>query len=159
MSSFDILSLVCAIGCGVVAGVFFAFSTSVMKALSKLPAEHGIAAMQAINVIIINPLFLGTFLGTGIACALMLLVSLLRYELPGRLLAVSGAVVYIVGSFLVTMLFNVPRNDMLARVIPTAPEATTMWNEYVATWTAWNHVRGVAALGAAVLFMLGSFRG
>ncbi|HYI93760.1 MAG TPA: anthrone oxygenase family protein [Bryobacteraceae bacterium] len=158
MSSFDILSLICAIGCGMVAGVFFAFSTSVMKALAKLPAEHGIAAMQGINALIINPLFLGIFLGTAIACALMLLACLLRYELPGRLMAVSAAAVYIVGSFLVTMLFNVPRNNMLARLIPTSSEAATVWKEYVAGWTAWNHVRTFAALAAAVLFMLATFR-
>jgi uncharacterized membrane protein len=33
-----------AVGAGLVGGVFFAFSTFVMKALSQLPAEQGIAA-------------------------------------------------------------------------------------------------------------------
>ena len=157
MSSFDILSLICAIGCGVVAGVFFAFSTSVMKALGKLPAEHGITAMQAINVIIVNPLFLGVFLGTAIACAISLLACLMWYESPGRLWTLSGGTLYLVGSFLVTMWFNVPRNNTLARLTATAPESAVVWKEYLGAWTAWNHVRTVASLAAAVLLMLGVF--
>ncbi len=157
MTSFDILSLICAIGCGVVAGVFFAFSTSVMKGLGKLPAEHGIAAMQAINVTIINPLFLGVFLGTAIACAIALLTCLVWYESPGRLWTLIGAALYLVGSFLVTMWFNVPGNNTLARLTATAPEATAVWEDYLVTWTRWNHVRTVTALAATVLFMLGAF--
>ena len=44
------LSLFAALGCAMMSGVFFAFSTFVMKALARLPAEQGVAAMQAINV-------------------------------------------------------------------------------------------------------------
>jgi len=36
-------------GCGLLAGVFFAFSTFMMKSLSRIPAEQGIAAMQSIS--------------------------------------------------------------------------------------------------------------
>jgi uncharacterized membrane protein len=61
------LTLFAALGCGLVAGVFFAFSTFVMKALARLPAPQGIAAMQSINVIVINPWFMTAFLGTAAA--------------------------------------------------------------------------------------------
>jgi len=44
-----ILTLVSALGCGLIAGVFFAFSAFVMKALARLPPAQGIAAMQSIN--------------------------------------------------------------------------------------------------------------
>jgi uncharacterized membrane protein len=43
------LTLVAALGCGLMAGLFFAFSVSVMKALARLPSAEGIAAMQSIN--------------------------------------------------------------------------------------------------------------
>ena len=113
--------------------------------------------MQAINVTIINPLFLGVFLGTAIACAIALLTCLVWYESPGRLWTLIGAALYLVGSFLVTMWFNVPRNNTLARLTATAPEATAVWEDYLVTWTRWNHVRTVTALAATVLFMLGAF--
>ncbi len=41
------LTLFAALGCWLIAGVFFAFSTFVMKALARLPSDEGIAAMQS----------------------------------------------------------------------------------------------------------------
>jgi hypothetical protein len=49
-NSFLALTLVSVLGCGLIGGVFFAFSTFVMKALASLPPAQGIAAMQSINV-------------------------------------------------------------------------------------------------------------
>jgi len=45
-----IVTLIAALGCGLMAGLFFAFSVSVMKSLARLPSAAGIAAMQFINV-------------------------------------------------------------------------------------------------------------
>ena len=50
------LALLTAVGCGLMAGLFFAFSNFVMKALVRLPSEQGMAAMQHINVTVINPI-------------------------------------------------------------------------------------------------------
>jgi uncharacterized membrane protein len=68
---FFALTLAAALGCGLLAGLFFAFSVSVMKALARLPSAEGITAMQSINVTIINPVFLATFFGTAAACVLV----------------------------------------------------------------------------------------
>ncbi|WP_367265416.1 hypothetical protein [Polaromonas sp.] len=57
-----------ALGSGVVAGIFFAFSSFVMSALGRLPPAQGVAAMQSINETVINPGFLLVFFGTGLAC-------------------------------------------------------------------------------------------
>ena len=73
----DLLNLACLAGSALMAGLFFAFSTSVMKALKTLSPACGIAAMQSINVLIINPLFLTAFLGTAVACVLATFLSLL----------------------------------------------------------------------------------
>ncbi|MQA30774.1 MAG: DUF1772 domain-containing protein, partial [Luteitalea sp.] len=126
----DFLTLVSAIGCGLVAGIFFAFSTSVMKALGNLPPEQGIAAMQSINVAIINPWFLTPFLGTAVTCVSMAIASLVRWDDPRAWYWLGGGVVYIVGVLLVTMIFNVPRNDALAAVAPASSKAATLWVAY-----------------------------
>lgn len=157
MSVFNILTLVCAIGCGLMAGIFFAFSTSVMTALGKLPAAQGIAAMQTINVVILNPVFLSVFVGTAIACLIAIVGVFLNWNSPGILWMLGGAVLYLIGSFVVTMLFNVPRNNMLARLNPDGPEAVAVWKDYLTTWTAWNHARTVASLAAAISFALRAF--
>jgi len=72
MSVLTTTSVVMALlGSSLIAGVFFAFSSFLMKALARIPTHQGIAAMQSINVVVINPTFLGTFMGTGVLCLLV----------------------------------------------------------------------------------------
>jgi uncharacterized membrane protein len=148
------LALVAALGCGLIAGVFFAFSTFVMTALARRPSAEGIAAMQSINVVVLNPMFLGAFLGTAAVCGAAVVAGLLRWQDPGAPYWLAAGVLYLVGTFLVTIAFNVPRNNALAAVSPTAPEAADVWTRYVRGWTAWNHVRTAAALAAAAAFSI-----
>jgi uncharacterized membrane protein len=145
------LTLLATIGCGLIGGLFFAFSVAVMKALGRLPPAEGMAAMQAINVTILNPVFLSVFVGTAALCGLVVIASLLRWDRPGALFLLAGGGIYVVGTFLVTAAFNVPRNEKLASVAPAAPEASGLWADYLVEWTAWNHVRAVAAAAAATL--------
>jgi len=146
-----VLILLSALGCGLVGGIFFAFSSFIMKALRKLPSAQGIAAMQSINVVVINPWFLGVFVGTAVTCACAAIVSLLRGA-PGAGYVLTGAVLYVFGTFVVTMRCNVPRNNALARVDPGSADGVAEWDRYLPSWTAWNHVRTGAALIAAAMF-------
>jgi uncharacterized membrane protein len=125
-----------------------------MKALGNLPAPHGIAAMQSINVVVINRWFLTAFLGTAGVCLAVMIASLLRWQDPGTPYRLAASALYLVGTFLVTMLFNVPRNNALAATAPSSSEAATLWASYLSTWTAWNHVRTTAALAASALFTI-----
>ena len=142
-------------GSGVVAGIVFSFSTFVMKALSQLPARTGIVAMQRINVTIINPLFMLVFLGTPAASLYLAIVGVIDLSEPGVGYLLAGSVLHIVGSLLVTIAFNVPRNNELATLDPDNEEASTTWSKYLREWTAWNHVRTVSSLGSTVLLSLG----
>ena len=152
------LTLFTALGCGLIGGVFFAFSSFVMNALARLPAAQGIAAMQSINVAVINPLFMAAFLGTAAACVLLAVSSLLRWREPGAAYLLAGSLLYLVGVILVTSLFNVPRNDALAAVAPASAEGARLWTDYVKSWTAWNHVRTAASLAAAALLTVALMR-
>ena len=62
-------TVLAALGSGLVAGLFFGFSTAVMKALARLPPAQGMKAMQDINVVILNPVFLAVFMGTALISA------------------------------------------------------------------------------------------
>jgi uncharacterized membrane protein len=145
------LTLLSTLGCGLIGGVFFAFSSFVMNALARLPAAQGIAAMQSINVVVINPLFMTAFLGTAAACVLLAFSSVLRWREPGAAYLLAGSLLYLVGVILATMVFNVPRNDALAAVAPASPEGASFWTNYLSSWTAWNHVRTAASLLAGAL--------
>ena len=150
----DVFTLLAAVGSGLIAGLFFAFSTAVMQSLKTLPPVHGIAAMRSVNVVILNPLFLSLFLGTAIACAATAILTVWDWTSdPGAIYRLSGSAFYLVGAFLVTIVFNVPRNNALAAVAPGA-EAERLWKDYLSTWTAWNHVRTAAAAAAALLLTI-----
>jgi uncharacterized membrane protein len=147
-----VLTLSSALGSGLIAGVFFAFSAFVMRALARLDPAQGIAAMQSINRTVINPWFLGAFLGTAVLCVLLAGSSLLRWHQPGGAYLLVGSLFYLVGTFLVTIVFNVPMNEALELIDPASADAASAWTRYLARWTAWNHVRTAAAiLGAASL--------
>jgi uncharacterized membrane protein len=148
------LTLVSALGCGLIAGVFFTFSAFVMKSLARLPPAQGIAAMQSINVVVINALFMAAFLGTALACVVLAVSSLIRWHQPGAAYLFVGSLLYLVGTILVTIVFNVPRNDALAAVDPTSADGARLWADYNVRWTAWNHVRTAAALAAAASFTI-----
>ena len=140
--------LVC-IGAGIVGGVFFTFSTFVMKALAQLPATQGIAAMQRINVVVLNPLFLGVFLGTALLAATCVIMSVIGWNSPRSILLLAAGLLYLVGSFLVTIALNVPRNEHLAGLDPASSQAAEYWGVYLREWSFWNHVRTVASIASA----------
>ncbi|HVY05414.1 MAG TPA: anthrone oxygenase family protein [Burkholderiales bacterium] len=149
-----LLTLAAALGCGLVAGVFFAFSTFVMKALSRIPTNQGIAAMQSINVVVLNRMFLSVFIGTAVVCLAIVACSFWQWGSPGMLWRVGGCACYLAGSFGVTLAWNVPRNEGLAAIDPSASASADLWRRYVAEWTAGNHVRTIASFAGAVFFSL-----
>lgn len=146
------LAFAAAIGSGLMAGLFFIFSVCIMQALSRLPPEQGIAAMNAINVVIQNPIFLSAFMGTALLGLALIVVAFISGG-EGRWLLAAGGLVYVVGVLLVTIVFNVPMNDALAKVGGGGAEATALWASYLKDWTWWNHVRTIASLLASMAFL------
>ncbi len=151
--------ILCALlGCGLMAGLFFAFSVAVMRALANLSPERGIAAMQAINIAILNPVFLTVFMGTSALCAYLLLASLLTGRTASSPYLLAGSLLYLLGVLLVTVTVNVPLNNTLAPLTPDNPDSIAVWNTYLSRWTAWNHVRTVAATLATALFAVALYQ-
>ncbi len=143
------------LGSALVGGIFYAFSSFVMKALAAVPPAEGIGAMQSINVVVINPWFLGVFMGTAVLSLGAGGLALAGWGRASAPFFLGGGLFYFVGTFLVTMLRNVPWNDQLANVSATDPASIEVWEHYLDRWTMWNHVRTGAAIVAALLFSLG----
>ena len=141
-----------ALGSGLIGGVFFAFSSFVMGALGRLAPAGAIRAMQSINIVVLNPVFLGVFLGTAVLCLGLAGLSIRAWP-PGSSLRIAGCALYLIGTVGVTLACNVPRNDALAVLTPDGPDAAAAWARYLAEWTAWNHVRTLAAAASAVLLV------
>ena len=152
------LTFITALGCGIIAGIIFAFSSFTMEALGKLPAAQGVAAMQSINSVIINPLFLGVFMGTAVLCLLLGGAALVDLQQAGALWRLVGAIFYIVGVIIVTAAFNIPLNNALATIDSASLEGAALWERYLTVWTRWNHVRTLAAIAATACFIFGFHR-
>ncbi|GHH85279.1 anthrone oxygenase family protein [Streptomyces capitiformicae] len=149
-----VLTVLGLLGTTMVAGVFCAFSTFVMKGLASLPPAQGVAAMQAINVSALTPAFMLVFAGTAVLCAVLAVVTFVLWPDEGTVELLLGSALYLFGCFGVTMVANVPRNEALAKLDAGTPEAAAYWRTYVSEWTGWNHIRMVAAAAAALSYLL-----
>lgn len=142
-----------AVGAAVVAGVFYAFSSFVMRGLADTePPSAALRSMQSINRTAVRPplmlVLFGTLLAGIAACILLVLVA------AGHALwwAIAAEAVYLVGVIGLTVAFHVPRNEALGRLDAAEPGTTDAWQLYIRTWTRANHIRVLAALASALLF-------
>ena len=143
----------CAIGTGLIGGLYFAFSAFIMTALGRIEPAAGISAMNAINVTIVQSLFMPVFLGTTLASLALAVLAVFRWSAPGAAFMLAGGALYVIGMFVLTMVFNVPLNNALAAVDPASADGAALWTRYLRDWTLWNHVRTIASLGACGLFI------
>jgi uncharacterized membrane protein len=144
-----VVTLVTALGCALSAGALFAFSSFVMPALARLPAPQGIAAMQSINVKAVTPAFMAALFGSAIACVVLAIWALVDWDGSYSPWLLVGSGLYLAGPIGLTMGYHVPRNNALAAVEPSAPDAEARWRRYVVEWTRGNHLRVAAGLAAA----------
>ena len=146
-----VLVCVAALGSATVGGIFYGFSSFVMRALGRLPPEQGVAAMNSINVVVITPSFMLAFIGTSLLCAVVAAMSFVWWGGVSGTLVIVAALLYLVGSLGLTMTLHQPMNLKLAGLQPA--QALAYWPEYLQTWVRWNHVRTVVPLLSAALFV------
>jgi len=149
-----VVTFLAALGTALLAGNFFAFSAFLMRALGGLSAERGIVAMQAITVAIKWPVFLILFFGTAALCAVLAGSALLHWGAPGSCYLLAGTLLFLVGTFAVTMMRNVPFNRELIAVAPDTKDARDLWKRFQASWSLWNHVRTISAFLACAALIL-----
>lgn len=143
------------LGSALIGGVFFAFSSFVMKALARVSPSGGIEAMQAINVVVLNRSFLGLFMGTAAISLMVAALAVMQWHASSSPWFLAGAACYVVGTFVVTGLGNVPLNNQLALLPPADPASASGWSHYLERWTRLNTVRTVAAIAASLFFTIG----
>ena len=155
MTATAVLAIVALLGGALMAGLFFAFSGAVMPALRRRPPEEGMAAMQTINIAIINPVFFVAFFGPALASAAVAVLAAIDWSMPESGWLFAGSLAHLVGTILVTMVRNVPMNNMLAGADPGTEEGADLWARYLSRWTTWNHLRTILNLAATALLATG----
>lgn len=153
MSSLPVTVLLwaAALGSGLLAGVYFAFSGFIMKSFDKLETAQSITAMNSINEIILRSLFMPVFFGSTIISLLLIVAASVYWDEAGAGPALVAGMVYFFGMFLCTVVFNVPLNNALARLNPEGETAQQGWSRYLNNWTKWNHLRTLSSLATCVL--------
>lgn len=142
-----------ALGSGIIGGIFFAFSTFIMTSFAAISTESGVAAMNAINRVILRSWFMPVFMSMVVVSVVLVILAIRQWSLGGGSLIIAGAALYILASFVSTIIFNVPLNDRLATFQGNEAEAAEFWATYLKDWTFWNHIRTIASLAASVAFM------
>lgn len=140
----------------ILAGVFLAFSDFIMRSLAQTSGTGGIEAMQVINREVFRWVFMALFLGLAPVSLFLVAYGLLSLDGTTRTMIVLAGMVYLIGSFGVTIRFNVPMNEMLADMETAHETASMYWTDvYLPRWTFWNSVRTVACVASSILSMIG----
>ena len=130
-----------------IAGFFYAYPSSVGRGLGRLRDPEYVAAMQAINATVRNPVFALSFFGTLLVLPLAAALHAPRRSPRSRWLLAAVAV-YVVGGFGVTFAFNIPLNEQLAAVrlaVASPAEIASARAGYEDSWNAWSVVRTLAS--------------
>ncbi|MFV2000900.1 MAG: DUF1772 domain-containing protein [Acidimicrobiia bacterium] len=149
----EFLAIAGAVGAGLNAGVFYAFSTFVMQALGRLPSKGAVEAMQAINIEAPRPGFMVAFMGTAVVSVILAISVLGRLDESQGVYQLVGSGLYLTG-VVITGTFHVPRNNALAKLDPASDAAVKAWSTYLRTWTRGNHVRMFTSLAASLVLIL-----
>ena len=149
-----VLTFAAALGCGLAAGVFFAFSTYVMPALGRLPAAQGIAAMQAINRVAPKPFMLAQA-GTALIVVAAAVAVLLDWDRSYGWYVLAAVPLYVLSVIGLTAGYHVPRNNQLDRLDAGAAASEALWRRFLVEWTGANHLRAALPLLACGLEIAG----
>ena len=144
---------IAAIGAGLMAGVYFAFSGFIMRAFDQLGTAKATEAMNAINEVILHSWFMILFFGTTPLYAMLSVYAVFDTSLEGRWLLFATGLIYVSGMFLCTVFFNVPLNNRLAESSNDESTKPDIWTLYFKQWTRWNHLRSVCSLLVLALSM------
>jgi uncharacterized membrane protein len=147
------LTIIAALGSGLVAGFFFSFSFVIMGSLERVPAAQAMVTMQTINVVVLNAWFFAAFFGTALICLALAVLAFMPWS-SDSITLLLGCALYLIGTIFVTMRFNVPLNNALAKADPASDDGVVLWARYLKVWTAWNHMRTAAPLAACACFIL-----
>ena len=139
MTTVSMVVLVAAlITAGLIAGLFYAYACSVMPGLARGDDKTFVEGMRGINVAIINPVFMLTFLGAPLLAVVAIFLNLGSPALPW---VIAGAV-FLVAMLVITGAVNVPMNNALMNGQTNYAELRAAFE---ASWVKWNIVRALAA--------------
>ncbi|MCP4439352.1 MAG: DUF1772 domain-containing protein [Aureispira sp.] len=141
---------------GLLAGILFTWQNAVTPGIGRLDDLNYLKAFQHMNRTILNPLFYIVFVGPLV----LSLSSIYVYRSnPNNVLwlLVVATVIYVLGVLLVTIMGNIPLNEMLDKTTledSTFEEVQTLRSKFEAPWNNYHVIRTIASIGSFVLYIL-----
>ena len=151
---FLIIAIVCV---GLMSGLFFSYTCSVMPGLSRLDDFQYLSSLQSINRAIQNPVFFIVFFGVLITLPI---ATYLKYSQPVSAsfwFLLAATIIYYLGAFLVTAIGNIPLNNSLDRIeLATATKESLLSQRKIfeGKWTSLNLIRTVCSLLSFICSLL-----
>ena len=145
------LTITAAVGAGLTAGVYLAFSFLVLPALRTLPPGAAVTAMQRINVSAVRPPFMAVFFGGAAASVAVIVLQLVSATTAGPTRIVGGALA--LAAVVFTVVRNVPLNNALVRINPASTDASAAWTAFDQSWSRANAARAAMSVAGTVVLL------
>ena len=149
------LLLAAAVVAGLQAGTYFTWSTGVMPGLANLDDRTFVSAMQQMNIAIVNPVFISTFLGAPVLAG----AAAVFCGPHARPWAIA-ATVLAVGTLVISFAGNIPLNDALdaAGPVDKIKDLAAVRADFESLWVKLNLARCVSSAGALGCLVLAALR-
>lgn len=141
---------------GLLAGIFFTWSNAITPGIGRLDDINYLSAFQNMNRTIVNPLFLIIFMGPVFLS--FVTAYLYKSNHPYILwLLLLAAILYFVGVFLVTIIGNIPLNNLLDKTDLTnisLEEARSLRDKFELKWNNLHLVRTITSTLSFLLLII-----
>ena len=139
---------------GLMAGIFFTWSNAVKPGIGKLNDIDYLSALQSMNRVILNSLFLIVFIGTIISVALVPVFHFHIYQKNIFWLLILIVIIYWVGVFSVTVFGNIPLNEILDKrnLSVMNPNDLSLLRDSIEN--RWNNFNLIRSISSALSFLL-----
>ncbi|MCK5355890.1 MAG: DUF1772 domain-containing protein [Methyloprofundus sp.] len=142
---------------GLMAGIFFTWTNAVTPGIGKLKDIEYLSALQSMNRVILNPAFYMVFLCPIVTVPL---ATVLNYNTEPSFifwLLLVTSIIYLLGVFFITILGNIPLNELLDKNDLdkfSLEDARNLRNEIEKKWNNYNFIRTITSSITLILLII-----
>ena len=138
----EVVLVAAVVAAGLIAGLFYAWTVSVMPGLARADDHTFVTAMRGMNVAIVNGWFMLSFLGAPLLAIAAVVLHATSGAEGGLPWLIAGAAL-LVATLVITGAVNVPMNNALDK---DTADFATLRARFEKPWVRWNTARTVLSV-------------